>query len=96
MTFPLPELDIFEIAGVFGFCLYVFNYAMLTLRRFTSDDIIFFVINFSAASLVLIGLTVSFNLAAALIQGFWIIMSVIGISLRMSRRTRLARLAGQL
>lgn len=90
------DLSFFEIAGVFGFCLYVFNYAMLTLRRFTSDDIIFFAINFSAASLVLVGLTASFNLAAALIQGFWIIMSIIGISLRMTRRSRLSRMAGQL
>jgi hypothetical protein len=80
------DLTIFEIAGVFGFGLYVMNYAMLTFRRLTSDCIIFYVINFSAASLVLLGLTASFNLAAALIQGFWIVMSVIAISLRVMRR----------
>ena len=96
MTFNFLDLTLFEIAGVFGFMLYVFNYAMLTLRRFTSDDIIFFVINFSAASLVLLGLTASFNLAAAMIQGFWIVMSIIGISLRVSRRSHLSRMAGQL
>lgn len=96
MTFNFLDLSLFEVAGVFGFMLYVFNYAMLTLRRLTSDDISFFAINLSAAGLVLLGLTASFNLAAAMIQIFWIAMSVIGICLRMSRRSRLSRLPGTL
>ena len=86
MSFNLSDLTLFEIAGVFGFGLYVTNYVMLTFRHLTSDCITYFAINFSAASLVLIGLTASFNLAAALLQGFWIVMSAIAISLRVIRR----------
>ena len=86
MSIPFPDLTIFEIAGVFGFALYVMNYAMLTFRRLTGDCITYYVINFSAASLVLLGLTASFNLAAALVQGFWIVMSLIAITLRLMRR----------
>ena len=80
----------FELAGIIGFALYVMNYSLLTLRKLSGDSISYFVINFSAASLVLIGLMSSFNLASALIQGFWIAMSVIGISLRL-RRIRAAQ-----
>ncbi len=86
MNFNFSDLTLFEIAGVFGFALYVMNYVMLTFRHLTSDCITYFAINFSAASLVLIGLTASFNLAAALLQGFWIVMSLIAISLRLMRR----------
>ncbi|UYV38211.1 hypothetical protein N4R57_03740 [Rhodobacteraceae bacterium D3-12] len=82
----MPDLSLFEIAGVFGFALYVFNYAMLTFRRLSGDCITYYVINVSAASLVLLGLTASFNLAAAMVQGFWIVMSLIAISLRVMRR----------
>ena len=86
MTTYFFNLNAFELAGVFGFALYVANYAMLTFRRLTGDCIAYYVINCSAASLVLVGLTASFNLAAALIQGFWIIMSIIAITLRVLRR----------
>ncbi len=66
------------------------NYAMLTFRKLSGDHIIYYIINFSAASLVLIGLTASFNLAAALVQGFWILMSTIGITLRVIRKSRVS------
>lgn len=77
-----------EIAGVGGFLLYVFNYSMLSLRRVSGDSIGYYVVNVCAASLVLIGLTASFNLAAALIQSFFIAMSTIGIALRLYRARR--------
>lgn len=86
-------LSPFELAGITGFALYVMNYSLLTLRRISGDCITYFAINFSAASLVMIGLMASFNLAAALIQGFWIAMSVIGITLRLRRDRATAAIA---
>ena len=80
------SLSPFELAGITGFAIYVMNYSLLTLRRISGDCISYFVLNFSAASLVMIGLMTSFNLAAALIQGFWIAMSIVGITLRLRRR----------
>jgi phage shock protein PspC (stress-responsive transcriptional regulator) len=44
----------------------------------------------TAATCVLIGLSASFNLAAAMIQIFWMTISVIGIALHL-RRKRLHR-----
>ncbi|MDQ2090129.1 CBU_0592 family membrane protein [Marimonas arenosa] len=86
MTFSLPDVTLFECLGVIGFALYVMNYTLLALRRVSGDCITYYVVNCSAASLVLLGLAVSFNLAAALIQGFWIVMSLTGIGLRLIRR----------
>ncbi|AKS46891.1 hypothetical protein SAMN05444287_2015 [Octadecabacter temperatus] len=73
---------LFDAVGVFGFGLYVLNYTMLTFHRVTSHCKSYFAINLVAASMVLIGMTFSFNLASALIQLFWIGISVAAIIVR--------------
>ena len=82
--FSIPP-TVFEIIGVLGFALYVMNYGLLTFHRITSHSRIYFALNLTAAFFVLISLTHSFNLASALIQSFWIVMSISAILLR-SRR----------
>lgn len=96
MTFTnLTDLHFLEVAGIAGFALYVFNYTMLTCKVFNTEDKLFFVLNGITTSLVLAGLMISFNLASALIQVFWITISVIGICIRLrgtpnSAQTQLA------
>lgn len=73
---------LFDAIGVFGFGLYVLNYTMLTFHRLTSHCKTYFAINLVAASMVLTGMTFSFNLASALIQMFWIGISITAIIMR--------------
>ena len=73
---------LFDAIGVFGFGLYVVNYTMLTFHRVTSHCKRYFAINLIAASMVLIGMMFSFNLASALIQVFWIGISMTAIVMR--------------
>lgn len=77
---------IFDAIGVAGFGLYVLNYTMLTFQRVKSESIIYFALNGSAACMVLIGLTNAFNLAAAMIQIFFIGISCVAIILRLRER----------
>lgn len=81
---------LFEAIGVAGFALYVINYGLLTFQKITSASNTYFVLNLAAASLVLVGLTHSFNLASALIQLFWIAISLVAIVLRIKDGPRLA------
>lgn len=81
--FPMPSIH--EAIGVAGFMLYVANYTMLTLRYIDGHSLRYFAINLLAATSVLIGLSVSFNLASAMIQGFWAVMSIIGIAMHFRR-----------
>jgi len=74
---------LFEAIGVSGFALYVLNYTLLTFQRITSASTTYFALNLAAATLVLIGLTYSFNLASALIQLFWIAISIAAIAIRL-------------
>lgn len=70
-----------ELIGIVGFCLYACTYGMLTLRAVSGHSVAYLSLNLVAASCVLVGLTASFNLASAMIQIFWITMSLIGIVL---------------
>ena len=82
-----PELC--RILGVAGFLTYVINYTCLSLRLLSGDSIPYFLANTLAASLVLISLSAEFNLASALIQGFWICIGLVAIVLRLRMRERL-------
>lgn len=76
----------FDAVGIAGFGLYVLNYTMLTFQRVKSESISYFVVNGSAAIMVLIGLTNAFNLASAMIQIFFICISGVAIVLRLRER----------
>lgn len=76
----------FDAIGVAGFGLYVLNYTMLTFHRVKSESMSYFAVNGSAAVMVLIGLTNAFNLAAAMIQIFFICISGVAIILRLRER----------
>lgn len=77
--------EVIDAVGVAGFGLYVTNYVLLTAGRLRSEYITYFALNWCAATMVLIGLTASFNLASALIQVFWIGISTVGIAMRLKR-----------
>ena len=77
------DITVFDIIGVAGFALYVFNYAALTLKFLNPDNIAYFLLNAAAAGFVLLGLVGAFNLASALIQIFWIGISVVAIFIRL-------------
>ena len=89
MFFNLPPyvLPYLEAAGIFGFAVYVINYALLSFGVLHSECVRFFLLNLCAASLVLVGLTASFNLPSALIQLFWIAISMFAICRRLADRT---------
>ncbi len=76
----------YQFVGLLGFALYVAMYTCLSLRIVHSDQIRYFLGNLTAATMVLISLSHEFNLASALIQMFWITMSIPAIVLRLAHR----------
>lgn len=77
-----------DAIGVAGFGLYVLNYSLLTCHRLSSNDVSYFALNLLASCMVLAGLVSSFNRASALIQIFWICISVVAIFLRLRPKWR--------
>lgn len=82
LPFPPPMT---EMIGLLGFGIYVLAYTLLTLSVVTSAQTSYFAMNLCAATCVLVGLSASFNLAAALIQVFWVAVSLVAIGLRLTR-----------
>ncbi len=89
----IPDLTLHQWIGLLGFSIYVTNYCCLSFRILSSESALFFAINTTAASLVLVSLTRDFNLASALIQIFWISIGTCAIALRLWRGWRLRRTA---
>ena len=85
MTLP-ADVSLFEVIGVTWFVLYVIIYGLLTIGRLSSDQAGYFILNWLAATFVLIGLMSSFNPASALIQVFWIVISSWGIYVRFGKK----------
>jgi uncharacterized membrane protein YagU involved in acid resistance len=71
--------------GLLGFAIYVTGFLGLSLGRLNSTQPRYFGMVFVASSCVMISLWADFNLSAALIQGFYIVMSFGGLLMRRNR-----------
>ena len=77
----------YNVIGVTGFVLYMVSYFLLQIGKVKGHGNAYTIMNLTAALLVLISLADSFNLASALIQIAWILISLIGLfRLNLSRR----------
>lgn len=88
---PSVSIDFFLVLGVAGALLNMANYLRLVLQRTSADQPGYFFLNLVASALLLISLSQAFNLGAALFQGFFFIMSLIGLVHRLHLIRRLAR-----
>ena len=68
-----------DIAGAVGVFLIVGTYLFLQTGRIVASEIKYSVLNALGASLVLVSLSFDFNLSAALVEGFWLAISVYGM-----------------
>lgn len=79
MAAVLNDLTIVDAIGSFGALIVVAAYFGTQMRMMNSDDLAFPVVNLLGSVLIVCSLVQNFNLASMLIEGFWIIISVIGI-----------------
>lgn len=68
-----------ELLGLAGAALYAGGYLLAAYDRLPSQSPLYYLTKLVAAGLVLFSLTESFNLAAAVIQVFFVVISLIGI-----------------
>ncbi len=79
MTSFLDNLTLADAIGSLGALAVVMAYFATQMRMMNSDDLAFPVINLLGSVLIVYSLLQNFNLASMLIEGFWIVISVIGI-----------------
>ncbi|WP_193139411.1 MULTISPECIES: CBU_0592 family membrane protein [unclassified Meridianimarinicoccus] len=74
-----------DLPGLLGFALYACNYVSLCSGRLNGTELRYFARNGVAATLVLIGLHLDFNLGAAMLQVFYILASASAILTRLRK-----------
>ncbi|EEE37864.1 putative permease [Rhodobacteraceae bacterium KLH11] len=79
MTAFFDSLTAADAIGSFGALIVVGAYFATQMRMMNSDDLAFPVVNLLGSILIVYSLLQNFNLASMLIEGFWIIISFIGI-----------------
>ncbi|MGX9356891.1 cyclic nucleotide-binding domain-containing protein [Roseobacteraceae bacterium S113] len=82
--------DVIRISGLLGVAFYLGAYGALQFGFVRGNSYVYTLLNLIGAALVLIGLAEAFNLASALIQISWILISVVGLT-RLYLRTRRLR-----
>ena len=81
--FSMIPAEAYNLIGMVGFGLYVLNYVCLTAKKISADHTLYFVVNLLASGMVLVSLASAFNLASAMIQVFWVAISIVGIVTRL-------------
>ena len=84
----LMSLDVQTLCravGLLGFAIYVMAFFALSIGKLDSTRPLYFALVFVASSCVMVSLWADFNLSAALIQAFYITISLCAILMRLRR-----------
>lgn len=79
LTGSIGEARLPDIIGFIGVWLYLIAYAALQLGIFRGPSYTYTLLNLAAASAILISLSSTFNLSAAMVQISWILISLVGL-----------------
>ena len=69
-----------DILGGVGVALVLWAYLALQLGRWRAEQLRYSVVNGLGALLIVISLCFAFNLAAFLVEAFWVLISLVGIA----------------
>ncbi|MFZ0255462.1 MAG: hypothetical protein WAN46_07430 [Gammaproteobacteria bacterium] len=75
-----------DLIGMLGTCLVVLAFFAIQLEKISPKGLMYNLMNLSGATLLLISLTINFNLASFVIELFWIGASLVGLIKLRQRR----------
>jgi hypothetical protein len=88
---PPPLFQAHDVAGITGVVLIIGAYFLLQSRRMSGTGLAFPLINAVGAALILVSLTQQFNLAAFMVEVFWLLISLFGVTRWVLERRRFPR-----
>jgi hypothetical protein len=83
------SFDLFDLAGFIGVLLIVIAYLLLQLDRLPSSSLSFSLLNAAGSLLIMFSLVFKFNVSAFLIEVFWFLISLLGLTKWLMARKRL-------
>lgn len=82
------SLNWFDIAGFIGVLLIVVTYLLLQLEKLPSSHPSYSLLNAAGSLLIMVSLIFAFNLSAFLIEVFWFLISLLGLTRSIKSRNR--------
>ena len=79
-------MDLQDFVGIAGAVLIIIAYLLLQLRRIDAGNVWYSAANAAGAALILLSLWFDFNLAAVIIEAFWLLISLYGIGATLARK----------
>lgn len=76
----------YDVIGNIGVLIILGCYLLLQLNKLASSELSFSVFNGIGALLILISLTYEFNLSAFIIELFWLLISLFGVTTYLLKR----------
>lgn len=70
---------LYDFVGNVGVFLLLLVYLLLLLNKISSNQLSYSLLNGLGAMLIIVSLTVEFNLSAFAIEFFWILISAVGV-----------------
>jgi len=70
----------FDLAGFVGVVLIIVAYLLLQLEKLPSTSPKYSLLNAVGALLIMVSLLFAFNLSAFIVEAFWFLISLVGIS----------------
>jgi hypothetical protein len=86
----LSAVDFADVIGILGVVMILIAYYFLSVGKWISDSMLYQVLNFAGAWLILFSLYFHWNLSSVVIEIAWIIISIMG----MIRVVRLRKIVG--
>jgi hypothetical protein len=83
------NFDLFDLAGFIGVLLIVIGYLLLQLDKLPSSSLSFSLLNAAGSLLIILSLIFKFNASAFVIEVFWFLISLIGLTRWLVARKRM-------
>jgi len=83
------NFTLFDLAGFTGVLLIVVAYLLLQLDKLPSSSPSYSLVNAAGALLIIVSLLFKFNFSAFLVEVFWFLISLLGLSRWLISRKRL-------
>jgi hypothetical protein len=80
MISMVANLTWFDLAGFIGVVMIVIAYLLLQLDKLPSSSLSYSLLNAAGALLIVISLIFRFNLSAFIVEVFWFLISLLGLT----------------
>jgi hypothetical protein len=80
MISMVANLTWFDLAGFIGVLMIVIAYLLLQLEKLPSSSLSYSLLNAAGALLIILSLIFKFNLSAFIVEVFWFLISLLGLT----------------